>query len=102
MKTFGRMDRQIGPAKHALETAHQVVMADQSKCSIFAKAQTDLLDYHVADGPCTKPTHCNAWAYAQALNSRGEKSLAERRVEAETNRVDRAPSLAPARALNSI
>src|SRR5262249_51833094 len=52
-------DRQGGAAQHALEAAHQVVMADQAKVAVLAKPNTDFVKRHAGEshlGPLRGPS----------------------------------------------
>src|SRR5262249_40877982 len=46
VEAFGGMKRQGRPPEHALETAHQVMMADQTEGAAFAEPDSDLIADH--------------------------------------------------------
>src|SRR5438876_3800900 len=45
------MERQAGSAQHSLETAHQVMMADQAKLAAFPKSDSDFVTNHAEARP---------------------------------------------------
>ena len=48
MEAFGGAEGKLGAAEHALEGAHQVVMADEAKVAILAETESDFIEAHAA------------------------------------------------------
>ena len=48
IEALGGVEGQVGAAEHALEAAHQVVVADQAEVAAFAETDSDLVTSHAS------------------------------------------------------
>jgi hypothetical protein len=56
MEPLGRAEGERGTAEHALEGAHQVVMADETEVAVLAETESAFIECHAA---CRAPPPSN-------------------------------------------